>query len=138
MIKKRDTLRLLVPYPNAQSVLANTRHMYVCMKENHGNYEFVKCQTLKPSMLIKSPMVNYIDEKPDKMRNPFEHDTRIDCDKVFTSSGVLYKDALKTTARPNVCEDVFQAIVQKLQSPTIIPMNETDLIRLNSPNVIKK
>ena len=138
MINKRDTLRLLMPYPNKASVLANIRHMYVCIAEDHGHYQFVKCQTLKQTMLIHSPVTHFVDETPTLMRNPFVNPTRIDCDKVFTSDGVIYRDALKTTNRPNISEEVMTLITQNFDTPDFIPIDEPDLIRLNAPNVVKR
>ena len=138
MIKKRDTIRLLMPYPNNASVLANIKHMYICIEENRGHYKFVKCQTLRPTMLINSPITHYVDEIPDLMRNPFFNATRIDCDKEFISDSVDYKDGLKTTNRPNVSEEVFALIEQNLTEPMRIQIDEAELIRLNAPNVTRR
>ena len=80
-----------MPYPNKTSVLAHTKHMYVCIGEDHGHYQFVKCQTLKQTMLINSPISHYVDELPDLMRNPFVNPTRIDCDKEFVSEGLIIR-----------------------------------------------
>lgn len=61
-------------------------------------------------MLSRSVLRHYVDEDADLMRNPFEHKTRIDCDKLFVSDSVDYADALKTKNRPNVAADLMETI----------------------------
>lgn len=133
MIRKKDVIRMKVPFPNISSKLAFSPHMYICRNQADSRYEYIKCQTLKPYMLIKNPITNYHDEDPDSSRNPFYKKTRIDCDKVFTSSNVSYSDSLKTTIRSDVCDDLFNRVEEMLQKDDYdeIPLNERDLKNLN-------
>ena len=132
-IKRKDVLRLRIPFPNISSTLAVSSHMYICRNVEESTYEFVKCQTLKPSMLASNIMRHFWDEHPDPARNPFHCTTRIDWDKVFQTSGVYYDDALKTTSRPDVCDDVMAQIETKLlcDGYNTIYMNSQDVLSLN-------
>lgn len=123
-----------VPYPSVSGDLALNPHMYICKNVNAPKYEFVKCQTLKPYMLYRNTMKHYCDEQPDLTRNPFQRATRIDCDKLFTTSSVEYSDGLKTTTRPDVCDDLFYDIVLELNADgfDVISVDEDKLRSLNS------
>lgn len=134
MINIRDVIRMKVPFPNISSDLAVQAHMYICRISTHPNYSYIKCQTLKPSMLIKSPMRHYVDEEADSSRNPFTHKTRIDCDKVFSSHNVQYSDSLKTTIRNDVCEQLFSDVEKELLTDgyTDNSINEKNLTKINS------
>lgn len=78
-------------------------------------------------------MVHYQDEQPDISRNPFNHATRIDCDKLFLTATVHYADQLRTTSRPDVCEELFKAVQVELLKDgySQIYVNEADLKNLN-------
>lgn len=122
-----------VPYPTISDKLALQSHMYICRSSGTSYCEFIKSQTLKPYMLFNSNITHYWDEKPDITRNPFTRTTRIDCDKTFKTYTVTYDDALKTTVRPDVCEDVFNSVENELVSDGYIEIDvpEGDLKRLN-------
>ena len=125
-------IRMKIPFPSVLSKLACSAHMYICVASTVPQYKFVKCQTLKPYMLIENPMENYCDETPDIARNPFTRPTRIDCDKRFTTREVKYDDRLLTPNRPDICEELFSAINEKLlQSKNDISLNEEELISIN-------
>lgn len=64
MISKKDVIRMRVPYPSVSDQLALTPHMYICKKSQNPEYKFIKCQTLKPYMLINNIMQHYCDEAP--------------------------------------------------------------------------
>ena len=119
-----------IPFPSVSSKLACLAHMYICVTSIFPRYEFVKCQTLKPYMLIQNPIENYCDESPDIARNPFTRPTRIDCDKKFTTSGVVYADSLLTERRPDICEELFVQISRKLSSNDVA-LDEAELVALN-------
>ena len=132
MINSKDVIRMKIPYPSINSNMAVSAHMYICRNRSGLNYEYIKCQTLKPYMLIKSPMTNYHDESPDITRNPFTQKTRIDCDKLFLTSNVSYDIILKTTTRPDVSDDLFNAVNQKLLNGySKVNINEGELKLLN-------
>ena len=123
-------MRMKIPFPSVSSELAYSPHMYICMEAVPPQYRFVKCQTLKPYMLTQRMMKNYCDEAPNIARNPFKHMTRIDCDKVFRTSGVEYDEGLLTTSRPDICEELFAEIQGKLGGEDIF-LNESELLELN-------
>ena len=100
MIKEKDVIRMKVPFPNIDSQLAAKAHMYICRQSSSPNYGFVKVQTLKPQMINSRILLHYVDEQADLSRNPFNHTSRIDCDKLFVSSSVEYHDALKNFFSP--------------------------------------
>lgn len=133
MINIRDVIRMKIPYPTIRDKLAVTAHMYICQSKNGSDHQFVKCQTLKPYMIYNNTMRHYLDEKPDIERNPFTRTTRIDCDKVFGTNGVMYSDAMKTTLRPDVSQDVFLALERELVSDGYekFSLSEDDIRKLN-------
>ena len=133
MINTKDVIRMKVPYPNVSSELAATTHMYICKENTNFHYEFIKCQTLKPYMLINNPMQHYCDENVDITRNPFQRATRIDCDKIFVTATVKYDDMLKTTTRPDVSEELFTDVLLELNTDgyMTISLNENELKNLN-------
>lgn len=57
---------------------------------------------------------HFVDESPDINRNPFRNPTRIDCDKIFTTESSSYDEALKTELRPDVCDELFNSILDEL------------------------
>lgn len=122
-----------VPYPSIADGMAMSSHMYICNKRSGTNYEYIKCQTLKPYMLSYNPMVHYHDEQPDITRNPFTRPTRIDCDKLFITTTLHYDDRLKTSNRPDVCDDLFISVQIKLLEDgySSIYINEAELKTLN-------
>lgn len=138
MIERNDVVRIKMPFPDISSDLAVTSHMYICHNTNKNIVQFVKCQTLKPYMLSSSIMKHYWDESPDINRNPFNRKTRIDCDKEFVTSSVVYDDKLKTTTRPDVCDDVMLHIDAELLCDGYVSnnINENELMLLNT--LIKK
>lgn len=114
MINERDVVRLKMPCSSVSSVLAVRTHMYICRNVNGYITRFVKCQTVKPYMDYVLNMSHYWDENPDITRNPFVYPTRIDCDKEFVTSDVIYDDRLKTVLRSDVCDDVLQHVEAEL------------------------
>ncbi|WP_225750362.1 hypothetical protein [Streptococcus sp. Marseille-Q4154] len=133
MISEKDVVRMKVPYPSISDGMAVASHMYICHKHSGTEYEYIKCQTLKPYMLTRNPMVHYHDEQPDISRNPFTRPTRIDCDKLFLTTTVHYDDRLKTSNRPDVCEDLFRSVRVELLKDgySDININEIELKNLN-------
>ena len=123
-----------IPFPSVSSDLAVSSHMYICMKTEKNRCEFVKCQTLKPYMLINDIVKNFCDEKPDITRNPFTRTTRIDCDKIFITSNVNYDEKLLTNLRKNICEELFNEIHEKISAKECeyIELNEEILVLLNT------
>lgn len=134
MISEKDVIRMKVPYPSVNGGLALNSHMYICKTVSGSLREFIKCQTLKPYMLLNNVMLHYCDEQPDINRNPFKKVTRIDCDKLFTTNSVKYDLRLKTDLRPDVCEELYDDIIKELETDGYksIKINESELLRLNS------
>lgn len=133
MIKEKDVVRMKIPYPSVSDKLALSSHMYICKTVNTTLREFVKCQTLKPYMLINGTMKHYCDEQPDIMRNPFKRTTRIDCDKLFRTNTVKYDLGLRTDSRTDICQPLYNEIVKELEADGYknININEAELKSLN-------
>lgn len=133
MIDTKDVVRMKIPYPDISADLAVSSHMYICKSVKGSSYEYVKCQTLKPKMLAGKLLKHYVDEEADQSRNPFQRTTRIDCDKVFTTKSVQYDSRLKTTSRPDVCQELFDLVMDELVADgyTVIKMDEDALTRIN-------
>ncbi len=134
MINSRDVIRMKVPFPNTSSQLAMQAHMYICKDSAHPSYGFIKCQTLKPYMLIRPVISHYVDEPADLSRNPFKHTSRIDCDKLFITNSVSYQDSMKTISRPDVCYDLFAKVIKELMADGYrsVTICEHELVRINS------
>lgn len=124
-----------VPFPSINDGLAVRSHMYICRNDLHPNYGFVKCQTLKPYMLGGNLFQHYVDEAADASRNPFAHTTRIDCDKLFTTSSIQYDDSMKTTTRTDVCQELYDLVKKELDADGYqkISLNEDEMISINPP-----
>lgn len=134
MINRKDVVRIRLPFPDISSDLAINPHMYICHHVEDTTVRFVKCQTLKPYMLSSAVMKHYWDESPDINRNPFKRLTRIDCDKEFFTTAVKYGDELKTTVRPDVCDDVMRHVDSELLCDGYYSnhINEKELLSLNT------
>lgn len=134
MINKKDVIRMKVPYPSVSSKLALNSHMYICKTVSGSLREFVKCQTLKPYMLINDVILHYCDEQPDINRNPFKKTTRIDCDKLFVTNSVKFDLKLRTDSRPDICKELYDDIIKELKIDVHkrIKINENELLKLNS------
>lgn len=133
MIDAKDVVRMKIPYPDINAELAVSSHMYICKSVCGSVYEFVKCQTLKPKMLAGKLLRHYVDEEADRSRNPFQRTTRIDCDKVFTTKSVQYDSRLRTTSRPDICQELYDKVMEELDADgyAIIEMNEEELTGIN-------
>jgi hypothetical protein len=133
LIKEKDVIRMKVPFPSVSAGLALQSHMYICGKDTEPDYGFIKCQTLKPYMLGSNIIIHYVDETPNLSRNPFGRTSRIDCDKFFITSSVRYDDGLKTTSRPDVCQELYDDVKYELETDgyKTIPINENELVALN-------
>ena len=61
------------------------------------------------------------------------YDTRIDCDKLFNTSGVWYSDKLLTSIRRDICKELYNELEFKIKNIdiSIIKVIEKDLIMLN-------
>ena len=138
MIRERNVIRMKVPYPSVQGGLAVSAHMYICKEISEQSCSFIKCQSLKPQMLISGKFKHYCDEQPDISRNPFRRATRIDCDKLFFTQNVEYDDGLKTSGRDDVCEELFNKVTAELKADGYesINIDEDTLVSLNP--LIKK
>ena len=135
MINAKDVVKIKMPYPSIRSDLAVTAHMYIC-KSNNGKYELVKCQTYKPTITY---LRHYVDENADITRNPFIKKTKIDCDKLFALNDVVLDDTLKTSRRPDVCDDLFNSVISELTADgyTVVSPDTNILIGLN-PLIMRK
>lgn len=131
MINEKDVIRMKIPFPSIHDTLAVQSHMYICKKSFGHKKEFLKCQTLKPYMLRNSPIIHYYDEAPDITRNPFRHTTRIDCDKIFYTSTVIYDSNICTNIRRNICDGLHSHLLTLLQNYAIYELDEESLIELN-------
>ena len=133
MIKEKDVIRMKVPFPSIDATLAVRAHMYICGNDSVPDYGFIKCQTLKPYMLGSNLFKHYVDEPVDISRNPFTKTSRIDCDKLFVTNSVLYDNGMKTTLRPDICQELYDAVKHELESDgyETIGINEDELNFLN-------
>lgn len=133
MIKEKDVIRMKVPFPSISAGLALQAHMYICGKDTAPDYGFIKCQTLKPQMLGSNVIAHFVDEPANITRNPFGRTSRIDCDKFFVTSSVRYDDGLKTTSRPDVCQELYDDVRCELETDgyMTVPINEDELVTLN-------
>lgn len=133
LINEKDVIRMKIPYPSVSGDLAVSSHMYICKKAQRPEFHFLKCQTLKPYMLINKTTNHYCDELPDINRNPFITSTRIDCDKLFIADQVSFSLKMRTTTRHDVCDDLFSKIISQLTAHGYYSFNlcPNELTKLN-------
>ncbi len=112
MINSKDVIRLKMPFPNINSRLAVNSHMYVCYTHVTNNYGLVKCQTFKNRFYN---LQHRIIESKDPTRNPFNHKTLIDCDKLFKLNEIIIPDSLLTITRRNICNELYSKIDSELK-----------------------
>lgn len=140
LIKRKDVIWLYVPFPDINSGLARKRHMYICQHEDGSSREFVKCQTLKPYMLINNPMKHFWDESPDIARNPFVRKTRIDCDQTFLTEGIRYRLSSMHLPRPDVCDDTMLNIESELLADgyvrNLLPDSDMAMMNLDAASLM--
>lgn len=133
-INVKDVINIKVPYPSFDSGLVKKQHMYICIKKKNDTKHFVKVQTKKPYMLKdNSPIINYIDEYPDISRNPFTKVSRIDLDKIFYSTDIMYLPELLARRRKDICFDLYNKIINKLKQKSYktIKLHAKDMSKLN-------
>ncbi|WP_158738604.1 hypothetical protein [Alteribacillus sp. YIM 98480] len=126
MINKKNVVRMKVPFPGINSALAQSSHMYICMREG-SDKKFIKCQTQKPQHLHKKKRPYcYVSESADVSRNPFKNTTIIDCDKEFLLSNLVIDRDLITTRRPDVCEELFIEVKSKSDENSDLEFEDID------------
>lgn len=131
MIERKNVIRMYAEIPEVSSQLAVRAHMYICYDHLDSSYTFIKCQTNKPGYLGNVIQHGFV-EKPDPSRNPFKNDTLVDCEKKFHSDHVKYDDAMITTGRSDVCDDVMTKIDENLpEKVTIIELDADRQVALN-------
>ena len=119
-----------MPFPDINSQLAVQSHMYICYNRNTNDYELVKCQTFKNRFYNLN---HKIIESKDINRNPFNHKTLIDCDKLFRLQQVTIPDTLLTTTRRDICEELFNNVAVELQTDSF-EIEVMDNIKVKSVN----
>lgn len=134
MIKKQDVVRLLVPFPDINSGLASARHMYICHKVVESETDLIKCQSYKNKYFITKKLKHKVIEAANIQRNPFNHTSLIDCDKLFRFENVCIPEKLLTKNRRDVCSDLFNNVENELladgySTPDVSPKK---LIAINS------
>lgn len=84
MIKLKDIVKFLVPYPDEDSYLAKVAHMYICVSIN-DNTKFLKCQSFKLYHfdLHSPPLKRFVIEANNAL---FKRKTIVDLEKIFISS----------------------------------------------------
>ena len=97
---------------------------------NTNDYELVKCQTFKNRFYNLN---HKIIESKDINRNPFNHKTLIDCDKLFRLQQVTIPDTLLTTTRRDICEELFNNVAVELQTDSF-EIEVMDNIKVKSVN----
>ncbi len=132
MINIKDVITLRVPYPDATGELAKKSHMYICVETTDPLCKLIKCQSFKPyHMLPNSAPLHRIVEQPDISRNPFQHPTVIDLDKLFSATRSLFPDRLKTAKG---ISDALLTTIQENISNTVenVTLSDAELKTINS------
>lgn len=136
MIDVRSVVLMKIPFPDLNSNLALSRHMYICFEKSGNKRKFLKCQTYKP--LIHSSPTNppnhYVVERSNPTRNPFEKPaTLIDLDKYFITSGVRFNRNCLTSNRPDICGELFNVLQEEISGESMQQeiLDSNMLIRLN-------
>lgn len=132
MINVKDVITLRVPYPDVTSELAKKSHMYICIETSSPLCRLVKCQSFKPYHSLKNSLpVNRLTEQPNISRNPFQHPTVIDLDKLFSATHALLPESLK--APRGISDAVLTAIKENIpEAVKIVNLSDSELKSINS------
>ena len=115
MIKKRDVIRMLLPFPNLSSTLARKPHMYVCLESEHPK-RFITCQSIKPYLMEPDmPPYQFIEVMPDIRHSPFIKPTLLNCDTNFSvDNEIVINRVLLTTKRRDISEELFGKLEENI------------------------
>ena len=115
MIKRKDVIRMRIPYPDINSDLAKKAHMYICLENMHPK-KFLKCQTSNRYRLSKkNPPYQFVKADADISHTPFNNATLIDCDKSFVvNKDIVINEDLLTTKRRDISGKVFNQLREKI------------------------
>jgi len=109
LIEIKDVITMKIPFPDISSTLAVQAHMYIC-SQNGQTKNFFKCESAKPRHLMKnSRPFKRVKELTDPLRNPFNRDTIIDCDRFFILKNAVIPLSLR--ANRNVCDELFSDVI---------------------------
>lgn len=124
MIKKRDVLKVKVPFPDIDSGLAKKSHMYICVDEKYQDIYTVKCQTFKNELLKNPGIKHYKIVRPSLTDNPFQRPTLLEFNKIFQFiNGVNFGNNLKTQI--GISRQLYSDIYSEL---SVIPNQKINLI----------
>ena len=142
MIKERDVIEVLMPFPNISSGLATWKHYYICNKNQSSNKVFFKCQSQKPSFITNNSVRDFrktfytIRVSPTV---PFKKSTVIDKEVLLMlNSTIVPLEYLSRSKPSNIPSGIYQGIVDEILvkgQPKYITVNRDEFIELN-PNCI--
>lgn len=132
MINIKDVITLRVPYPDATAELAKKSHIYICVETPDPVCKLIKCQSFKPYHLLpNSAPLHRVVEQSDINRNPFQHPTVIDLDKLFIAVRSLFPDSLKTARG---ISDALLTVIRENIDDTVesVALTDAELKAVNS------
>lgn len=119
-----------MPYPNIDSGLAMSAHMYIC-KKGGINKELLKIQTVKNKHKIDGfPIANYHTLDAIDSKNPCKRDSFVDLEKNFQLNNV--EIPLNLTTTPGVDDLHFNQIVSKIGEHEIIDIDIPSFLSVNT------
>ncbi|RGX44602.1 hypothetical protein DWV22_09605 [Weissella confusa] len=135
MIKQNDVIRARFPYPDMISPLARHAHMYI-VKDNQ--YDFFKVQSFKPTHVQAGYIDNMLIEEANINRNPFDHTSVVDLDKIFSIRDVELSETMLTEIRRDISRQFADEINDQLHTNvTTFPFRADDFVSIN-PDASRK
>lgn len=129
MIRVKDVVRVKMPYPNINSELAASAHMYIC-KKSGTEKDFLKIQTKKNKHRIHGiPIDNYFELEGNSNDNPCKHDSFVDLEKNFNLKGVKIPIWLKTDR--DLKQAIYNDIINRENILEFVPINTNNFLNLN-------
>lgn len=119
-----------MPYPNLSSGLVAKTHMYIHKNKDNNRRELLKIQSVKNHHLINGfPIENFYELHGYDEDHPCNHDSFVDCEKLFLVNNLLIPDHLKTV-KP-VEKSLFNKITSQVIEPKSIMMDINEILTVN-------
>lgn len=119
---------MYIPFPDIDSDLAVTKHMYMCQKPGIDK-ELLKIQSLKPKHMLGMPCRKYELLYAEDEDNPCKKDSFMDLDKTFELFDVCIPKS--KLANRDIGSMTYEKIKEKLPTVQYIRLDDYDFLDLN-------
>lgn len=140
MISEKGVIKVLMPFPKANSDLALIKHYYICHSNVQNNKVLFKCQTHKPTMIAKCGGNKKFRENYYLIRAgnqvPFVRNTVVDKKQIFALNDTMIPKKYLSPEKPsNIPGQIYADVVKEIitdSNPTIRTINKEKFLELNT------